>query len=182
MLRVLAVRVGARKRGPSGDLTAETRVRPVSTRYWPVPRSASPQAGRLSRRSRGPNFKLGMRPEIRRKRIAPPPSIASEVRSPNRKCSGPLFRSTAIPAQRSTGPRHCRGLAPCLTPISQVFRSMMDCCQIDYGTGFQGSRVIPRISETGHLIVRIEVQELRLPLAEKAARTFERSGLIITGQ
>ena len=109
-----------------------------------------PASGAAVEAEQGPQLQLGMRPEIRRTRDRPPPSIASEVRSPNRKRSGPLFRSAAIPAPRSTGPRHCQGLAPTLTPISQVFRREMDCCQIHHKTGFQGSRVIPRISGTGH--------------------------------
>ena len=108
---------------------------------------ASPQAGRLSRRCKGPNFKFGIRPEIRRKRERPPPSIASEVRSPNRKRSGPLFRSTAIPAPRSTGPRHCQGLAPSLTPISRVFRSMIDCCQTGHGEPSKVSRLFHESAE-----------------------------------
>ncbi len=109
-----------------------------------------PASGAAVEAEQGPQLYLGMRPEIRRKRDRPPPSIASEVRSPNRKRSGPLFRSTAIPAQRSTGPRHCQGLAPCLTPISRVFRSMMDCRQINYRTGCEDWRLILRISGTGH--------------------------------
>jgi len=47
VLRVLAVRVGARKRGPSGDLTAETRVRPVVDTLLAGCTVASPQAGPL---------------------------------------------------------------------------------------------------------------------------------------
>ena len=43
-----ARRVGARKRGPSGDLTAETRVRPVVTRYWPATRSHPRKRGPCS--------------------------------------------------------------------------------------------------------------------------------------
>ena len=43
----LAVRVGARKRGPSGDLTAETRVRPVVDTLLAGCTVASPQAGPL---------------------------------------------------------------------------------------------------------------------------------------
>jgi hypothetical protein len=79
-----------------------------------------PASGAAVEAEQGPQLYLGMRPEIRRRGIAPPPSIASEVRSPNTKRSGPSFRSAAIPAPRSTGPRHCRGLAPCLTPIARV--------------------------------------------------------------
>ena len=109
-----------------------------------------PASGAAVEAEQGPQLQLGMRPEIRRTRDRPPPLIASEVRSPNRKRSGPLFRSTAIPAQRSTGPRHCQGLAPCLTPISRVFRSMIDCCQIRRAIDLHGSKVVPRISGTGH--------------------------------
>jgi hypothetical protein len=86
-----------------------------------------PASGAAVEAEQGPQLYLGMRPEIRRTRDRPPPSITSEVRSPNRKRSWALFRSTAIPAQRSTGPRHCRGLAPCLTPISQVLYAIRVC-------------------------------------------------------
>ena len=109
-----------------------------------------PASGAAVEAEQGPQLYLGMRPEIRRTRDRPPPLIASEVRSPNRKRSGPLFRSTAIPAPRSTGPRHCQELAPCLAPISRVFRPMIGCCQMEMSPAFQGSPVAPRISGTGH--------------------------------
>ena len=51
--------VRSAEEGPSGDLTAETRVRPVVDTLLAVCTVASPQAGRLSRRSRGPNFIWG---------------------------------------------------------------------------------------------------------------------------
>ena len=54
-----------------------------------------------------------------------------------------------VPAPRFTGPRHCRRLAPCMTPISRVFQSMMDCCQMQMRSAFQDSQVVPRISGTG---------------------------------
>src|SRR5258706_3179294 len=95
MLRVLAVRVGARKRGPFGDLTAETGVRTVVDTRLAGRTVASPQAGRLSRRSRGPNCIWGCDLRSEAQRIAPPPSIASGVRSP-KKTRGPsstLLRS-----------------------------------------------------------------------------------------
>ena len=47
-VRMTARDAGARKRGPSGDLTAETRVRPVVTRYWPVTRSHPRKRGPCS--------------------------------------------------------------------------------------------------------------------------------------
>ena len=120
----------ARRRAEQGslrDVTPETRECRRLTRngqlHGRIPKGAAVEA------EQGPQLYLGMRPEIRRKGIAPPPSIASEVRSPIEKRSGPLILSAAIPAPRCANPRHCRGLAPNLAPISQVFQSMLDCCQ-----------------------------------------------------
>jgi len=51
---VLGWRVEARKRGPSGDLTAKTRIGPVATRSWPVPRSHPRKRGPCSAFHRPP--------------------------------------------------------------------------------------------------------------------------------
>src|SRR5450756_1606063 len=48
------VRVVARKRGPSGDLTAKTRIGTVATRSWPVPRSHPRKRGPCSAFHRPP--------------------------------------------------------------------------------------------------------------------------------
>jgi hypothetical protein len=47
-------RVVARKRGPSGDLTAKMRIGPVATRSWPVPRSHPRKRGPCSAFHRPP--------------------------------------------------------------------------------------------------------------------------------
>jgi hypothetical protein len=108
-----------------------------------------PASGAAVEAEQGPQLYLGMRPEIRRTRdrSAALDRLRGQIPEEN---SGPLFHPAAIPAPRSTGPRHCRGLAPSLTPISQVFRSMLDCCQIAIKTAFEVLRLIPRISRTGH--------------------------------
>src|SRR3972149_1618786 len=48
------VRVVARKRGPSGDLTAKTHIGTVATRLWPVPRSHPHKWGPCSTLHRPP--------------------------------------------------------------------------------------------------------------------------------
>jgi hypothetical protein len=144
---VTSPRRACRKRGPSGDLIPETRVRPVVDTLLA---GCIPASGAAVEAEQGPQFHVGDATRDQTQRDRPPPSIASEVRSPNTKRSGPLFRAPAIPAQRFTGPRHCQGLAPCLAPISRVFRLMMDCCQMDMRSAFKGSDVVPRISGTGH--------------------------------
>ena len=52
--RVLGWRVVGRKRGPSGDLTPETRIGPDTTRSWPVPRSHPRKRGPCSTFHRPP--------------------------------------------------------------------------------------------------------------------------------
>ena len=51
---MLGWRVEARKRGPFGDLTAKTRIGPVATRSWPVPRSHPRKRGPCSAFHRPP--------------------------------------------------------------------------------------------------------------------------------
>jgi very-short-patch-repair endonuclease len=51
---VLGWRVVGRKRGPSGDLTPETRIGPDATRSWPVPRSHPRKRGPCSSFHRPP--------------------------------------------------------------------------------------------------------------------------------
>jgi len=134
---------------PSGDLTAETRVGPVDTLLAGCT-VASPQAGRLSRRSRGPNFIWGcdLRSDaqgIARRPRSPP---RSDPRTENVRGPSSALRRSLLHVPPAPG--HCRGLAPCLTPISRVFRSIIDCHQINMRSALQGSQVVPRISGTGH--------------------------------
>ncbi len=71
-------------------------------------RGRIPASGAAIEVEQGPQRKLGMRPEIRRRRNRPPPATAFEVRSPNQKRSGPLFHSAAAPASRCGAPaRRC---------------------------------------------------------------------------
>ena len=142
-VRMTARDAGARKRGPSGDLTAETRVRPVVTRYWPVTRSHPRKRGGCRGGARAPTLSSGYDLRSDAKRERPPPSIASEVRSPNRKRSGPLFRSAAIPAPRCTGPQHHRRRTlaqPHDIQATAEFLSMVRTCFLQ---GLQPDALVP---------------------------------------
>jgi len=85
-----------------------------------------PASGAAVEAEQGPQLYLGMRPEIRRTRdrSAALDRLRGQIPEEN---SGALFHPAAIPAPRCTGPCHCQGLAPCLTPISQVFHAIRVC-------------------------------------------------------
>src|SRR5688500_3070701 len=94
------VRVAARKRGPSGDLTAKTCIGTVATRSWPVPRSHPRKRGPCSTLHRPPQRDATRR--IAAFLSAPPRS--HPVNGARRRAEeGPLWGSDLADAQRIGG-------------------------------------------------------------------------------
>ena len=86
-------RVDRRKRGPFGDLTLETRIgSALERRAIDRLHGRIPQAGRLTRWSRGPNLIWGCDPS-QTQRIAAHDRLRGQIPEKHR---GPLFRSPAI--------------------------------------------------------------------------------------
>ena len=93
---MLGWRVEARKRGPFGDLTAKTRIGPVATRSWPVPRSHP--------RKRGPCSAFHRPPGAGHERAnTHGPVHACAVASPETGAPAPRFGAPAILAATPCG-------------------------------------------------------------------------------